>query len=128
MRDNGFIYINSTPFPYPSKDSGLQTVVTLVDSARTADGVMKGEKIGRDQGKLELEWSVLTPEQWSSMLKIFDKSFTFSIKYFDMVKNDWNTRIFYVGDRSAKPFLVDKKTGRPKYWVNCRANVIDTGR
>ena len=81
---NGFIYINDVAFPYPDKDSGLQTVSTLVNGARTADGVMRGEKIGRDQSKIELTWNVLTPEVWSNMLKLFE-NFYFTIRYIDMV-------------------------------------------
>ena len=124
---NGFVYINDLEFPYPSHESGLQTTVTTVDSARMADGVLRAKKIGRDQSKVELTWSALTAEQWSEMLKIFRDNFYFNIRYFDMVENDWITRRFYVGDRSAQPFMVDKRTGRPRYWINCQANVIDTG-
>ena len=124
---NGFVYINDVEFPYPSHESGLQTTVTTVDSARMADGVLRAKKIGRDQSKVELTWSALTAEQWSSMLKIFRDNFYFNIRYFDMVENEWVTRRFYVGDRSAQPFMVDKNTGRPRYWLNCQANVIDTG-
>lgn len=124
---NGFVYINDEEFPYPSYESGLQTTITTVDSARMADGVLRAKKIGRDQSKVELTWAALTAEQWSKMLKIFKDNFYFNIRYFDMVENDWITRRFYVGDRSAQPFMVDKKTGRPRYWLNCQANVIDTG-
>lgn len=126
-KPNGFVYINDVAFPYPDKDSGLQTVSTLVDSARTADGVMRGEKIGRDQGKIEMTWNVLTPEEWARMLRIFDANFTFTIRYISMVTNNWITRTFYVGDRSARPFLIDPATNRPKYYTNCKANVIDVG-
>lgn len=124
---NGFVYINDEEFPYPSYESGLQTTITTVDSARMADGVLRAKKIGRDQSKVELTWAALTAEQWSKMLKIFKDNFYFNIRYFDMVENDWITRRFYVGDRSAQPFMVDKNTGRPRYWLNCQANVIDTG-
>ena len=124
---NGFVYINDVEFPYPSHESGLQTTVTTVDSARMADGVLRAKKIGRDQSKVELTWAALTAEEWSKMLKIFKDNFYFNIRYFDMVENDWITRRFYVGDRSAQPFMVDKRTGRPRYWINCQANVIDTG-
>lgn len=123
---NGFIYINGIAFPYPSKSSGLQQVSTIVDSARTADGVMRGERIGRDMGKIELTWSVLTPEVWSRMLQEFEK-FTFSVRYIDMVTNDWVTRKFYVGDRTAQPFMVDLITNKPKYYLDCKANIIDVG-
>lgn len=126
-KPRGFIYINDVPFPYPSKDSGLQSVQTIVDSARNANGIMVGERVGRDMGKIELTWSVLTPETWSEMLKLFG-NFTFNLRYLDMVTNDWVTRTFYVGDRSAQPFMCDPETGRPKYYLNCKANVIDVGR
>lgn len=126
-KPRGFIYINDVPFPYPDKDSGLQSVQTIVDSARNANGIMVGERIGRDMGKIELTWSVLTPETWSEMLKLFG-NFTFNLRYLDMVTNDWVTRTFYVGDRSAQPFMCDPETGRPKYYLNCKANVIDVGR
>lgn len=122
----GFIYINNIAFPYPDKDSGLQTISTLVNSARTADGVMRGEKIGRDQAKIELTWNVLTPETWSKMLQQFD-NFYFTIRYIDMVTNDWTYRTFYAGNRSARPYLIDPTTNRPKYYVQCKVNVIDTG-
>lgn len=124
---NGFVYINDVEFPYPSHESGLQYTITTVDSARMADGVLRAKKIGRDQSKVELTWAALTAEQWSKMLKIFKDNFYFNIRYFDMVENNWITRRFYVGDRTAQPFMVDKNTGRPRYWLNCQANVIDTG-
>lgn len=126
-KSNGFVYINDVAFPYPDKDSGLQTIATIVDGARTADGVMRGEKIGRDQSKIEMTWNVLTPSEWSKMLQIFNANFTFTIRYIDMVTNNWTTRTFYVGDRSAKPFLIDPSTNKPKYYINCKANVIDVG-
>jgi hypothetical protein len=92
-----------------------------------ANGVLKTKKVGRDQAKVELQWRVLSPEKWSEMLKIFDENFTFRIRYFDMMANDWVTRVFYVGDRTARPYMVDANTGRPRFWLDCQANVIDTG-
>ena len=77
-------------------------------------------------GKIELTWNVLTPEEWSRMLQIM-ANFTFSLRYLDMVTNSFVTRTFYVGDRSAQPFMVDPDTGRPKYYLQCKANVIDVG-
>lgn len=124
---NGFIYVNAMPFPYPDKESGLQTAVTLVDAGRNAEGVMTGEVVGNPQRKIELSWSALTPEVWSEILQTFERSFVCIVSYFDMVKNDWTTRRMYVNDRSATPYLVDKETGRPKYWRNCKLNLIDTG-
>ena len=70
-----FITINGTKFPQPRR--GLELLsATIVDSARNANGVVVGQKVGRDQQKLNnLFWGYLTAEQWSAMLQIFDKNF-----------------------------------------------------
>lgn len=113
--------------PYPKYESGLQQISTIVDSARTADGIVRGVKVGKDQSKVNLTWAKLSPAEWSTILTFFDNNFKFKCRYIDMVSNSWVTRIFYVGDRQAQPFLVDKTTNRPKWYLNCQANVIDTG-
>lgn len=125
-KDTGYIYINGTPLPYPSKDSGLQTVSTMVESARTADGVMRGERVGRDLTKIELTWNVLMPGEWANILRLL-QNFKLTVQYFDMVLNAWTVKSFYCSDRSARPYMVDKNTGRPKYYLNCSVNLIDIG-
>jgi hypothetical protein len=117
---------DSITLPYPSNASGKQIHSTMVNQARTADGVMRGEVIGC-VAKVELKWRVLTPATWTALCNFFDKHFTFSCEYYDMVKNAYSTRIFYVGDRSAQPFIVDSATGKPKYWLDCQANIIGVG-
>lgn len=117
---------DSITLPYPSNASGKQIQSTMVNQARTADGVMRGEVIGT-VAKVELKWRVLTPATWSALCAFFDKHFTFSCEYYDMVSGSYSTRTFYVGDRSAQPFIVDSATGIPKYWLDCQANVIGVG-
>lgn len=125
-KKTGFIYINGTPILYPDKDSGLQTISTMVDSARTVDGVMRGERVGRDVNKIELSWSVLTPDDWTNILRLL-QNFIVTVRYFDMVVNNWVVKKFYCSDRSARPYLINTSTGRPKYYVNCNVNLIDVG-
>ena len=122
-----FLKINGYDVPYPSSDSGLQTIATVVDGGRMADGVFRGQKIGRDQSKVELTWRVLTPEQWGRILSIFNNNFVVSVYYLDAVSNGFVTRNMYVGDRSARPFMWNAATNRPKYYLDCKANLIDTG-
>lgn len=112
--------------PYPYKDSGLQTIATMVDTARTQDGVVRGEVIG-NVSKVELTWKVLTPTVWASLLTFFNNHFYFNCTYLDMATNSWKTRKFYVGDRSAQPFLINPDTGVPKYYMNCKANIVGVG-
>lgn len=122
-----FITINGVEFPMPRRGLGMQ-VATLVDSARNANGVFVGQKIGRDQQKIDgLEWAYLSAEQWSTMLSIFDSNFIVTVRYPNMVTGDWVSRRMYVGDRSAKPFMLDEETGLPKSYIDCKFNLIDTG-
>lgn len=122
-----FITINGAKFPQPRR--GLELLsATIVDSARNANGVVVGQKVGRDQQKLNnLFWGYLTAEQWSAMLQIFDKNFFVTVTYPDMVNNRWTTRKMYPGDRTATPYHLDPNTGLPADYINCKVNIIDCG-
>ena len=102
-----FITINGTKFPQPRR--GLELLsATIVDSARNANGVVVGQKVGRDQQKLNnLFWGYLTAEQWSAMLQIFDKNFFVTV--------------------TATPYHLDPNTGLPADYINCKVNIIDCG-
>lgn len=77
-------------------------VTTAVDAARNANNKVVGQKIGRDNYKINnLEWPYLDAETWSSMLQEFDKHFFSSVQFWDMVNNCWRTLTMYPGDRSA---------------------------
>lgn len=121
-----FIKINGHPYPCPRRGLNLM-VATIVNSARNANAVMVGQKIGRDQQKINsLEWAYLTAEQWSSLLKEFS-NFYVSVSYPDMVNNRWTTRKMYPGDRTAQPFHLDPVTQLPLDYINCKVNLIDVG-
>lgn len=124
---NAFIRINGNSYPQPRR--GLNLIVsTIVDSARNTNGVVVGQKVGRDQQKInDLEWAYLTAEQWSAILKEFDKGFYATVTYPDMVNNRWTTRKMYPGDRTATPFHIDENTGLPLDYLNCKVNIIDVG-
>lgn len=119
------IYVNGKAFPSPKR--GLNFIVsTMVTSTRNAYGEVVGQKIGRDQNKINsLEWPMLDAKTWSDMLKEFDKFFVV-VRFPDMVSNDWRTLKMYPGDRSAEPYEVDEN-GFPTKYVNCRVNLIDCG-
>jgi len=121
-----FIKINGKTFPQPKR--GLEMITsTLVNAGRNANGVMVGQKVGREVQKLNnLEWGYLTAEQWSEILREFD-NFYVTVSYPDMVTNQWTTRKMYPGDRTATPLFLDEKTGLPKDYINCKVNLIDCG-
>lgn len=121
-----FIRINGNRYPMPSRGLELKTS-TIVDSGRNSNGVLVGQKVGRDLQKIEsLEWKYLTANIWSSILKEFDQSFIATVTYPDMVNNRWTTRKMYCGDRAAKPFKLGKD-GLPVSYIECSLNLVDTG-
>lgn len=117
---------DSIQIPFAAYESGKQTIATMVDQARTADGIVRGSVIAK-ANKIELKWAVLTPEVWANICTFFDKHFYFNATYYDMQTNSMQTKTMYVGDRSAQPFLMDAITGKPKYYLNCEANIIGVG-
>ena len=120
-----FIRVNGKPFPAPKRYPNL-VVTTAVDSARNANNKVVGQKVGRDNYKIDnLEWAYLNASTWSSMLKEF-KNFFVTVQFWDMVENDWITLKMYPGDRTADVFKIDSQ-GRPTHYINCKVNIIDTG-
>lgn len=125
-----FIKINGQTVPTPSRGLDLQ-VSTLVTTSRNANAVMVGQKAGRDQQKINgLQWNYLSAADWSTILKACD-NFFMVVEYPDMVNNQWTRRKMYCGDRSATPMWLDDDTasgtGLPKYYINCKVNLIDVG-
>jgi len=131
--------LNALVLPTPSYNEGLkQTVSTLVNSGRTSEGKVIGQRVlQRDLVKLEVKWNWLLNSQWKNILStiytstgrgsVLTKGFYIWIRYYDMQLGYFITREFYPSDRSAVPFSINKDTGYPNSWVNCTINFIDTG-
>lgn len=121
-----FIRVNGKPFPAPKLYPNM-VVTTAVDAARNANNKVVGQKIGRDNYKIDnLEWPYLDAATWSSMLQEFDQNFFSTVQFWDMVNNNWRTLTMYPGDRTADVYMVDGE-GKPTYYINCKVNIIDTG-
>ena len=112
--------------PNPDQDSAKNIIETLVNSGRNADAVVVAQKIGRDQEKTEMSWNYLPKEDWEKMLRFWDTNFFFNFTYYSRVAGTKITRQFYIGDRSDTPYNVDA-SGIPTAYVDCTANVVDTG-
>jgi hypothetical protein len=112
--------------PFAAYESGKQTIATMVDQARTADGIVRGAVIAK-ASKIELKWKVLSPEVWADICTFFNNHFYFDATYRDMETDTFVTKKFYVGDRSAMPFIIDEVTGKPTYYIDCQANIIGIG-
>lgn len=121
-----YVAINGHNLPPPKR--GVHVIVTtVVNAGRNANGVVVGQKIGRDQYKIDgLEWSWLTADQWERILSLL-KPFYVNVTFMDPVNDRKRTIKMYCGDRSGEPFWVTK-SGRPTHYRNCKVNLIDTGR
>lgn len=120
-----FIRVNGKPFPAPKRYPNM-IVTTAVNAGRNANNKLVGQKIGRDNYKIDnLEWPYLDAATWSSMLKEFD-NFLCQVQFWDMVNNRWITLQMYPGDRTADVFKIDSE-GKPTHYINCKVNIIDAG-
>ena len=119
------ITINEKGFPAPDIGANL-IVATNVSDGKNADGEFVGQKVGRDQYKIDgLQWKFLDAETWSKILKEFD-SFVVTAKIPDMVNNQFLTIRMYPGNRTATPIEFDED-GLPTKYKNCKVNLVDCG-
>lgn len=120
-----YLRINGIELPPPKRGVKV-TVSTVVNAGRNANGVVVGQKIGRDLYKIdELEWPWLTADQWHSILSAFSNFFV-NVTIIDPATLEYRTVKMYPGDRSAEPYWLDE-ADVPTHYTNCRVNLIDTG-
>lgn len=121
-----YLAINGQPLPSPKR--GVHPIVTtVVNAGRNANGAVVGQRIGRDQYKIDgLEWPWLTAEQWSRILTLVSPFF-FNVTFHDPVTGRLKTIQMYCGDRTAEPYWITS-SGRPTHYKDCKLNLIDTGR
>ncbi|HWQ98930.1 MAG TPA: DUF6711 family protein [Clostridia bacterium] len=115
--------------PAPAFGSGGFTIATNVDGARNESGNFVGQVVGDDKFKIECSFAHMTPDELQSFLKIWDRKqggkFVNDFIVFDPRINDFRTLRMYVGDRSGRPYLINKTTSRPTFWVDIKANLIE---
>lgn len=119
------IMINGKEFPAPDV-GGKFTVLTNVSNGKNAQGEFIGQRVGRDQYKVDsLQWSRLRADVWASMLQEF-RNFVVIARIPDMVNDNWITLEMYPGNRSATPIVFDED-GLPTWYKDCKVNIIDCG-
>lgn len=116
--------------PPPAMGSGTVTLSTLVNAGRNANGQFIGQVIGNDKLKIEMSWSILRPDQFRNLLKIFDRQqsgkFVNDFVVYDPRTMSYRTCTMYVGDRSGTPIMVENPgVGHPRYWQDVQANLIE---
>lgn len=116
--------------PEPAFGSGKVTISTLVNAGRNANGQFIGQVIGGDKLKIELNWQIMTPQQFHDMLAIWNRNvagkFVNEFTVYDPRTMTYRNMNMYVGDRSGNPIMVGSPgTGHPGYWQDVQANLIE---
>lgn len=117
------VSIGNFDFPEPSTYNA--TTSTIVDSARNVEGRVVGAVVRHDVAKIELSWKYLTSYQWAQILSLFTSSFYNEVTFFNQVRNDYDTRTMYVGDRNAGMWRRDPQTGDVMGYTGASLSLIE---
>ena len=89
--------------PCPSSYQWKLSDVSDSDAGRTEDAVMHKMTIDK-KVHLELKWQNVTTAQASTIINAFSRIEYFSVRYLDPMAGGYQTKTFYVGDRSAPSY------------------------
>jgi hypothetical protein len=104
--------------PSPSVYQVEYNDISDPDAGRTEDGLMHKNRIGQ-KVKIQLAWNNVNDTVASTVLTAFDPEYV-SVKYKDPKTNSFQTKTFYVGDRSAPAY--NRTVG---LWSNISFNIIE---
>ena len=117
------VSIGGFDFPEPSTYSA--TASTIVDSARNVEGKVVGAVVRADVAKIELTWRYLPASDWARILSLFKNSFYNDVKFLNQTTNAYETRTFYVSDRTAGMWRRHPETGAVMGWTNCSLSLVE---
>lgn len=123
MAGQALVSIGGFDFPEPSTYRG--TTSTIVDSARNVSGYVVGAVVRADVAKIEMSWKYLTADQWARILSLFANSFYNDVRFLNQTTNKYETRTFYVNDRSADLWRRDPQTGAIMGYTGCSLALIE---
>ena len=93
------ITVDGVAMPCPSTFSwGLQDI-SAAESGRTDDTIMHKNRVGQKR-KISLAWVAKDWQTTARILQAFNQEYIM-VRYPDMMSGNYETREFYVGDRSA---------------------------
>lgn len=110
--------VDGVSIPCPSSYTwGLQDV-SASGAGRTEDYLMHKMR-GAQKVKLNLAWQNVSSDVMSRVLQAFNPEYI-SVTYLDAMSNTFQTKTFYVGDRTAP--LYNASMG---VWQNLAFNIIE---
>lgn len=101
MADEIMLTVDGVALPCPSSFTWGLNDVSLGESGRTENAEMQKNRVAQKR-KLEISWNGLTWQQCSQILQAVNPEYI-EVQYPDLMSGEYETRTFYVGDRSA-PF------------------------
>ena len=115
------IYVDGVELPEPSEFTwGIQDVSNS-QAGRTEDALMHKNKVA-DKRKLNLAWQGLTPDKTALVLQACHPEYV-SVRYHDAMDNQYETRTFYTGDKTAAVKWWYGATGR--YYSKISFNFVE---
>lgn len=112
---------------FPAPRRGLEILIqTAVNAARNANATFVGEKVGRDNYKLNnLEWAGISGDAAAYILQLF-ADFTAYATFVMPDSNQMGTIKIYRGDVTVKPLHMNSD-GTIKTVEKLAVNIIDCG-
>lgn len=108
--DNPIQSVGGVTVPAPSKYEWKLSDISSADAGRTEDGLMHKETITK-KIHIELEWQNVDDTTARTVLQAFSANEYFSVNYWDYRTMSFETKTFYVGDRSVTAYSRVLKIG-----------------
>ena len=97
--DNKLIIVDGVTLPQPYSYQWSLQDVSAPNAGRTLDTIMHKDRVGQKR-KIQLAWRAKDTTVTSQILQAFNPEYV-TVRYFDLLDNEYQYREFYVGDRSA---------------------------
>ena len=110
--------VDGATVPCPSSYEYKLSDVSAADAGRTEDGLMHKMRIAQ-KVHLELKWQNIKTSDVSTILTAFNPEYI-SVNYLDAMSGSYQTKTFYVGDRSVPSY--NTALG---IWSNVAFNIIE---
>lgn len=107
------VILNGVSVIDPSELTWGLSDVSSSDAGRDESATMHKMRIAQKR-QYEISWSMIDPDNASKILQAVNASETFSATLWDAMDNQYETRTYYVGDRSApmQQWMPDRVDGR----------------
>ena len=96
---NKLIIVDNVVLPQPYLYSWSLQDVSAPNAGRTEDALMHKDRVAQKR-KIQLGWRMKDTATTAQILRAFNPEYV-SVRYYDMMDNQYESRTFYVGDRTA---------------------------